>query len=493
MASVVQPVLQALGDKLPLVLSTLGALVAVIIFQIFLTSDPLSNLPEVGQEFGSISKRRVAYLNGATKLYQEGYEKVVVISPKYLVELKKLPDNVLSFDGAVAESMHVKYTKLSTDATGIATAIKSSLTPALPRLSLSLADEVEASFRAELPPCDDWTPVKLNKKLLRIVAMASGRVFVGPELCRDEKYLDAAINYTIELINGRRAVDAIPPWKRPFVAPWLPEIRALEGRIKQADNFLRPIVEERKRLGKDEEPDDMLAWLMASEAKHGTTDSKRLAKLQLDISFAAIHTTSIATTNCFYQLAADPTLAPILRDEIRSVLAEHNGQMTAPALQAMKKLDSFIKEAMRLDPTSATSFQRKVLKQFTMSNGQVIPAGVVVEVPAIAVAFDPELFPNPTEFQPFRFSEMREKSGAEAAAKEQFVSVSTNHLTFGYGRHACPGRFLAANEIKMILATAVLMYDIRNVNGVEGRYPNLVFGSSSVPDPSRELLMKRIV
>lgn len=49
---------------------------------------------------------------------------------------------------------------------------------------------------------------------------------------------------------------------------------------------------------------------------------------------------------------------------------------------------------------------------------------------------------------------------------------------FGWGRHACPGRFFAANEIKMIVATYILTYDIRLPDGVTERYPNLSFGSS---------------
>lgn len=73
-----------------------------------------------------------------------------------------------------------------------------------------------------------------------------------------------------------------------------------------------------------------------------------------------------------------------------------------------------------------------------------------------------------------------EKSSAavESAAHNQFVSVSPNSLTFGYGRHACPGRFFAANEIKMILARTLLEWDIKNVGDSQERYPNLEFSNT---------------
>lgn len=58
----------------------------------------------------------------------------------------------------------------------------------------------------------------------------------------------------------------------------------------------------------------------------------------------------------------------------------------------------------------------------------------------------------------------------EAAGKHQFVSVSTRSLMFGYGRHACPGRFFAANEIKLILAKILKEFDLK-LEGTE-RYAN---------------------
>ena len=131
------------------------------------------------------------------------------------------------------------------------------------------------------------------------------------------------------------------------------------------------------------------------------------------------------------------------------------------------------------------SFNRKVLKTFTLSSGQVIPAGAIIETPAMAIHQDPSLHDDAATFDPLRFYRPRAdasadgsgKKSAAAGAANQFVSVNQKHLTFGLGRHACPGRFFAANEIKMILANAVMRFDVKNVEGVEGRIPNLEFGA----------------
>jgi hypothetical protein len=43
-------------------------------------------------------------------------------------------------------------------------------------------------------------------------------------------------------------------------------------------------------------------------------------------------------------------------------------------------------------------------------------------------------YPNATEFDPFRFSRMREQAGE--GIKHQMVTPSTDFLLFGLGRHA---------------------------------------------------------
>lgn len=390
---------------------------------------------------------------------------------------------MLSFNAAALEGMHAKYTQLGSEPL-LPHTIKTSLTPGLVRLNPTVAAEVQEALRLELPPCDDWTPVRIQQKLLRIVAIASGRILIGPELCRSEEYLDAAINYTVELMMAQAAVDALPPWQRPFKANRLPAVKQLNQRLKQADAFMGPVVEARLALNRaNEKRDDMLQWLIDDQIKEtGKLDIKRQARLQLAVSFVSIHTTTLTATNAFYNLAAFPEYVDELRDEFRTVLAEHNGVFSSSALQAMKKVDSFLKETMRFHPPGVASFQRKILKPFTLSNGQYIPAGTVLEVPAQAIAFDPEVFPEPEKFDGLRFYRLREKAREagefDTAALGQFVSVSKGSLSFGYGRHACPGRFFAGNEIKMIVANCLLKYDIKLAEGHTERYPNIEIGGT---------------
>ncbi|TKW49462.1 Ent-kaurene oxidase [Colletotrichum tanaceti] len=507
------------ASRWPVAATALFACAVAFLLQTLFKNDPWASIPLVGAELGGQESRRRKFMNGeARNMYLEGYKKFkeqafrittarkspnIVVAPKFMDELKRLPDDVLSFNRAIEESLHSKYTGVETNIEMLPHTVKTALTPALVRLNPIISDEVVEAMRTELPQSGEWTEVKILEKLRRVVAMASGRVFIGPELCRNEEYLDAAINYTVDLMKAIFKVADMTPYMRPFLAPRTPEVRRVRARIAEAEEFLRPVVRARREAARDPDyrkPDDMLEWFMESQKKFGQRDDSELARYQLGISFAAIHTTTSTVTNALYTLAAMPELVPVLREDVQRALAETNGVFTSSAMQNMKKVDSFLKETMRYYLMGPTSFQRKVLKTFTLSNGQVIPAGSVIELPAIGINTDDDFFPDARSFDALRFYKMRkakteQETGtrqAEVVANAQFVSVGQTSLTFGYGRHACPGRFFAVNEIKMIMATLLANYDLMNVGGSRERYPNVEAGSTALPDPDRTILLKKL-
>lgn len=212
---------------------------------------------------------------------------------------------------------------------------------------------MKEAFDREVPDCKGWTPVQVHPTLLRIVAAASGRVFVGPEICRQEKYLDTSIKFTTDVMAAQNAVQHMRQWLRPFLAHRLPEVQRLNQQRAEAEEFLRPVIRRRRQILSDpghERPDDMLSWLIETQVRSGKGGDRDLTEQQLGISFAAIHTTTLTATNAFYNLAAMPDVASQLREEVCAVLADNNGVFTSRALQDMKKLDSFLKETLRYHP-----------------------------------------------------------------------------------------------------------------------------------------------
>ncbi len=367
-----------------------------------------------------------------------------------------------------------------------------------------------------MPACNDWTEIFLNDKIALIIARVSGRFFVGPEVASDPEYLDCSVNYTMSLIGSSRAIAKLRPWLRPFLAPRLPEVRKLRDYEAKAKTYLLPIIRERLEAAANDPnyqaPDDMMTWLLKRMDPKQSIESKvdLMVRLQLLFIMAAIHTTSMTMTNIIYTLAVQPEYVEPLREEVRDVLARNDGKMSPKALQQLEKLDSYMKEVFRVYPPGISkflfsfvgkfrtltlfkaSFQRRVTKDFTFSNGQHIPAGVILEIPSGQVYSDPAHYPDADTFDGFRHYKLRRNGSSTDHARNQFVTVNETNMGFGYGRHACPGRFFAANEMKLILSRLILDYDIKMPNGETERYAQIELGRAAFPHPKKTLLFKKV-
>lgn len=82
---------------------------------------------------------------------------------------------------------------------------------------------------------------------------------------------------------------------------------------------------------------------------------------------------------------------------------------------------------------------------------------------------------------------MRERSAADTHL-HQFTSIPRNAymFPFGYGRHACPGRFFASQVIKTFLVYLILNYDLRVIDADRGnaeRPKDFEVGLAIIPDP----------
>lgn len=88
--------------------------------------------------------------------------------------------------------------------------------------------------------CADWTSVNIFGKLLRIVALASGRIFVGRPLSRDEEWIEMTINYTVDCSKAISDAQKYSSWQRPFRTPFLPSIREAADYRRRVAQKLRP-------------------------------------------------------------------------------------------------------------------------------------------------------------------------------------------------------------------------------------------------------------
>jgi cytochrome P450 len=102
---------------------------------------------------------------------------------------------------------------------------------------------------------------------------------------------------------------------------------------------------------------------------------------------------------------------------------------------------------------------RIVLKDWQFKDGTKVPKGTHMFTNQIAYHMQDSTFENPDKFDPWRMYRLRMQNKTEEL-KHQYVMTSDKNLHFGHGKHACPGRFFAANEVKTLLAMLLMRFDM---------------------------------
>ncbi|KAI1639434.1 cytochrome P450 [Biscogniauxia mediterranea] len=486
-----------------------GAIVILTIIARLLQRPKTFKLPTVGIDTTDTHVLKSRYVQEADVVLREGYEKFKntifqVLTPdgpriflprKYAHELKGYNRHQASGMKALSDRHIGNYTTIDHESDIMLGAIKIDLNRQLGNFVGDVEDEVAYCFETQFPPCDDWTPIDLHDKLLRIVAQASARIFVGNPMCRDDEWLDCSVKFATDVMTGGEKLKQWHPWLRPIAQYFIPEMARIRGDHQRAFDILLP--ELKKRAAEQNDPNhsprnDMIEWMQERARSTGdkSFNDKELANLQMLTATAAIHTTRLAIIHVLYDLAARPEYVEPLRSEILEVKKDSNGVLQKQHLTQMKKLDSFMKESQRHSPPSVATFQRKAMIPIDLSNGFHIPAGTIVQCNTNMLDEAPAEWGDPHAFDGFRFYKLRSRPGD--ANKFQFASTSYDSMQFGFGNDACPGRFFASNQIKIILAYILTHYDIKFDDSVVGRPKNFMFEVNVLADPTKMVLFKKL-
>ncbi|KAI0713160.1 cytochrome P450 [Cerioporus squamosus] len=486
-----------------------GLAIFLAIYFVRWRMNPLNAIPTLGGSSlpGLSYLAALNFMRNAKDIINEGYGRfynrafkvalpdqwlVVLSGPKMIDELRRRPDEELSFIDGIEDTVGLKYTigpEPLTDAYHI-DIIKEKLTRTLPTVLPNVIDELELAVQEYIPTKDDgkWVTITVMPVIQHIVARASNRAFVGLPLCRDEGFLDLCVKFTRAVIKDRYTLGVLPPLLKPLVGSLISETRRS---IDRAVQYLKPILDEKKALLEqngddwDDKPNDMLQWLF-DEAIRRKNPDRGVAERVLLVNFAAIHTSSATFTHVIFDLAARPEYLQPLRDEIQSIVNDEG--WTKAAMGKMWKLDSFLKESQRYNGITMTTMTRKAMVDVTLNDGTFLPKGTLVATAQHPTHYDDSNYPDPDVFDAFRFARMREHEGE--GTKHQFVNTSIEYVAFGHGKHACPGRFFAANELKAMLAYIVLNYDMK-IAGDGVRPPNFYLGPSILPPMDGQVMFRK--
>ncbi|KIL61860.1 hypothetical protein M378DRAFT_13203 [Amanita muscaria Koide BX008] len=492
--------------KLYTFLGAATLLIAPSIWKTWVNSYKLRAIPTVGTSghIGALQffSRAPALLREGCKKYRGSIFKVstwpnwliLVSGPQMIDELRNASDDELSAEMAFRESLQMEYTL---DAELFKShyhldVVRSSLTRSIANKLSEVQDEIETAFNDHLKAkTDEWVTVTAYPTIMDIVCRTSNRLFVGLPLCRDPDYLDLNKKFSISLVLTASILTLLPSFLKPIVLPLFRELpRGIKRGYKHLEPLFKDRLEKEARYGKDwpGEPNDAISWLI----EHSGNETSQPARIRgmilrmLLINFGAIHTTTISFTYVLFELATRPEYVQPMRNEIEEVIRQEGWSKIS--VGKMKKVDSFIKETLRLADFPTIVMQRKAMKDFTFSNGVTVPAGNTVAVATTPTHTDSEFYPHPETFDGFRFEKMRDEEGM--GHKHQFISLDVNYVLFGGGRRACPGRFFAAHELKVMLAHVLMNYDVQMANG-GGRPEKLVLGTVSLPDRKAQVMFRK--
>ncbi|KAK2874945.1 hypothetical protein FQN49_001919 [Arthroderma sp. PD_2] len=392
----------------------------------------------------------------ATTVFGHEY---VVLPSKYLDDIKRASPKSLSFFQALSDGLNMEASvgHLYTSTTEIDVVVKH-LNPQLTKLTPLLSEEADFAIGKEIGTLSDWKTFNVSNLVAAIVHRTTNRILVGKELCRDEEYLSTTTRFSRSLfLHGifwnfinlgplRKLIARLTIWFH------------LKDRDAAAKLLLPHIHARRQDKEASSKYQDALQWTLDTAPSFpGDDEPLHQAYHMLHLTFAASSASGVGVTQCLINLLAYPEYLNPIREEIAAVVAKHEG-WTDKALSQMALMDSFIRETMRLHPAGSLTVARTVMdEQFRFHDGLTLPRGTNIIAPALAVHYDADNYEDASRFDGFRFARYRQKQGES----HRWLASTIDHkfLQFGYGNHACPGRFYAIRKVKLVFGKLLMDYD----------------------------------
>lgn len=291
---------------------------------------------------------------------------------------------------------------------------------------------------------DIWPDLlQLNHRIL-------GQVLFGIDLSAAVHAPTLAALETVRSVSVKRATALL---KIPNSLP-TPENLRFQRAVKLLDEFAYTLIRQHRQAPPNNAVLSMLIVARDPVARDPETDlamsDRQLHDEIMTLFFAAYEDPANALAWAWYLLAGNPRVEQRLRTELAEVL-----QGRPPALSDLARLPyttMVIDETLRLYPPT-WGILRDVVADDEIG-GYVIPAGSTVFIDSYLTHRLPTQWPNPEQFDPFRFA-------PEATANRPRYA----YLPFGGGPRQCIGNALAMMEMQLVLTMLTQAYHFQLAPG----------------------------
>jgi len=233
----------------------------------------------------------------------------------------------------------------------------------------------------------------------------------------------------------------IPMWKI------FPVVNQLNQSVEFIFAVCMAALKERREIlarGEGAEIDDLLSVMI----RENMSDKDCCDHFITLLSAGHDTTAYFASYTCFL-LAENPEAQEKLYEEIKAVTGDSE-TVTADHFASMKYMQKVMQETLRLYAVIPTLSRCATEDVHIPEAKMTIPKGTALLLPLYLINRDPELWPNPSKFDPERF----EGSGND------FTSARSGFFPFGFGTRTCIGNTLAQIESSVFLVKLLRKYRI---------------------------------
>jgi cytochrome P450 len=292
----------------------------------------------------------------------------------------------------------------------------------------------------------DGTEMNIAHEMMRLTLAIVGKTLFDADVEEEAVEIGEALTTVIHLFDL-----LLMPFSEVFEKLPLPQMKRLDKARNRLDQTIYRMIEDRRKSNSDR--GDLLSMLLMAqddeEGGAGMSDTQ-LRDEMMTLFLAGHETTANAMSWTWYLLSQNPDAEARLHDEIDSKLG--NRLPTFHDVAELRYTEMVFAESMRLYPP-AWAIGRLATEGHTIGSYN-IPKGSLVLLSQYIAHRDPRFFPNPTVFDPERWT---------PEAKEARPQYS--YFPFGGGPRRCIGESFAWMEGVLLLATIARKWRFRTVPG----------------------------
>ncbi|KAI6700448.1 hypothetical protein NL676_014772 [Syzygium grande] len=300
-----------------------------------------------------------------------------------------------------------------------------------------LLSKIDRFMRSHLAHWDDGSIIDLQDKTKQMALLSSLRQIGIDSSSISQEFIPEYFNLVLGTIS------------LPIDLPGTNYRRGFQAR-KHIVRMLRELMEERR--ASQEDHDDMLGCLMRSDDNRYKLNDEEIIDQVITIMYSGYETVSTTSMMAVKYLHDNPDVLHELRKEHLGIRAKKRPEdpIKWDDLKAMRFTRAVIFETSRL-ASVVNGVLRKTTKDMEL-NGFLIPKGWRIYVYTREINYNPQLYPDPLVFNPWRWL-------------DKSVECHNYNLIFGGGTRLCPGKELGIAEISTFLHYLVTRYRWEEIGG----------------------------